>query len=252
MKKIKVPPIIAILFFLGSCTSTDTEALAADVKLNIIDYLRSDGDFNTEVKSLTLTKVSENKYNGILTTNEYGSLYAYEVVVTTNGDIFSWQILDKTTSSERVEEMTYEEAVEDYYEEDAEMDWEEDYTSSSVSESQSYCNLSANSFFEFLTSNNFTLNGNGSVRFSRRYDFARDHYVEGDITISGSGTSLKGKYEVMNGSMIYISDLSVVSGYFDASNNEGSSGAASVDCNGNLSGTLSQGYNATELRILLK
>lgn len=264
MKKIIPFTMLLLIVSLLSCNSSKTDTLITEVKNDIISSLREEGDYDTQIESLTLSEKSTGNYVGILTTREGGDLFSYEITVNLYGDLFEWEIL-APSSNEDIEDSYTDENVEEVFEEAEEADSytseeaevysgnsEDYYDKNSATEVKNYCNLSANAFFEFLTSNNFTLNGSGSVKFSRRYDYSREQYVEGDITISGSGTSLIGKYEVMNGSMIYISDLSVISGYFDASNNEGSSGAASVDCNGNLLGTLSEGYNSTDLRILLK
>lgn len=107
-----------------------------------------------------------------------------------------------------------------------------------VNEEKSPCNFDESEMYDFLTSNSFTLNGNGRVEF-----------YNNEIGIYGGRADLRGSFKIVN-STIKISNLQAVSGYFDASNNNGSNGSLYVNCDGNISGSLYSGGESISVNIL--
>jgi len=104
-----------------------------------------------------------------------------------------------------------------------------------------YCSLSRSETNNYITKNSpFTLGSSGRVSFSSN----------SQITLSGSGKTLYGTWNVSMGNVIRINNLKVVSGSFDASNNYGVSGSLSIDCNGDISGNLyDRNGNSTPLNL---
>jgi len=102
-----------------------------------------------------------------------------------------------------------------------------------------YCSLSASETFDYLTNQrSLTLNGNGSVQFTKRNDFSRNKWIENKFVVSSNGYRLEGDWKVIRGNTIKITNYKVISGNFDASNNSASVGLLTIGCNGNLSGVL--------------
>ncbi|MEC3906434.1 hypothetical protein VOI54_05355 [Tamlana sp. 2201CG12-4] len=102
-----------------------------------------------------------------------------------------------------------------------------------------YCSLSTNELLKQLTKErNYKLNGSGNVRFTDRFDHARDQWVESQIIITVNRKRLEGKWKLLVNNQISITDLMVTGGNFDASRNSRTRGMLVIDCNGNLKGML--------------
>ena len=116
-----------------------------------------------------------------------------------------------------------------------------------------FCDLSTADATAFLSSNYFYLGNNrsSSVSFSINYGSSNS----GKIHISGglgSSQRLMGTFSVSNNS-VSINNLSAVAGNFDASNNSGTNGRVSINCDGNLSGALyDRNGNSSNLSIIKK
>ena len=128
---------------------------------------------------------------------------------------------------------------------------EEKYSNQEVSQNESnqeknYCSLSLAETFTFLTDNSpFNLGSTGSVNFTKRFDYGRNAWVEGEINISGgmgSNSRLSGQYRVTNRNTIKVSGLKATGGRFDASRNGDTYGSFTINCNGNIEGYL-RDYN---------
>ena len=87
----------------------------------------------------------------------------------------------------------------------------------------------------YLTSNTFTLNGNGSVSFNKIGMGSKNN---GQVTIKGGRADLIGNYSVSTSGTIQITDLKAYDGYFDANNNNSTSGTFYLQSNGSITGSL--------------
>lgn len=105
-----------------------------------------------------------------------------------------------------------------------------------------YCSLTLAETFDYLTKNSpFNLGASGSVNFTKRWDYQRNSWVEGEINISGglgSNSRLSGKYQITNRNTIKVFELRVTRGMFDASRNEDTFGSFTINCDGNVRGYL--------------
>jgi hypothetical protein len=102
-----------------------------------------------------------------------------------------------------------------------------------------YCSLPSNELIKQLTKErNYTLNGNGNVRFTDRFDQARDQWAESQIIITGNGKRLEGNWKLLANNQISITNLMATGGNFDASRNSKTRGLLVIDCNGSLKGML--------------
>lgn len=205
------PYIIILALIFASC-NLNNNSLEREVRKSMQQTFNSE-QMDIKVHDFKLVKISDGYYEGVLWTNESGDIYIYdvEVVVHKNG-AFEWEILGDGNV-------------------------EDDYEGSNSKESYSYSNDNKNSsaaptLKEHLTQNYFSVNGNGSVTFS-----FNSYSEDGSIHIKGNGKALVGKCSV-SGNTIYINGLVAVSGAFDASNNNGSSGVFYLDNNGSLTGSL--------------
>jgi len=115
----------------------------------------------------------------------------------------------------------------------------------------SYCSLSSTETYDYLiNTRSFTLNGNGSVRFTKRYDYGRDKWTSDKMIISSGNYRLEGTWQVKGGNTITIRNYKVISGSFDASNNRPANGLLTIGCNGNLNGVLrDRNGNMIDIRI---
>jgi len=127
---------------------------------------------------------------------------------------------------------------------------------SEIFEETNYCNLSNGDFFTYLTKNDFNLEGNGSVRFEKTFDYGSNKWKEGAFTISGAldGVNhvLKGGYTITGSNTLYVENVRVVTGYFDGANNNGSNGIFTLTCEGTLKGSLSDGNNIRNYTVYRK
>lgn len=168
--------------------------------------------------TVTLRKVGANSFSGTLVNREDGQKVQYDISVNTNGNLFEWEL---TSDGESIGG---------------------DYSSVSTpvtSSTVSPCEMNYSELQEFITDNNFSLNGNGRVVFDRN----------NNVYVYGGRADLRGTYRATKGS-VRISSLQAVSGYFDASNNSGSSGSFSVDCNGDMTGNLYSGGEYRSVSII--
>ncbi|WP_111308858.1 hypothetical protein [Confluentibacter sediminis] len=102
-----------------------------------------------------------------------------------------------------------------------------------------YCSLPSNELIKQLTKErSYTLNGNGSVRFTDRFDHARNQWAESQIIITGNGKRLEGDWKLLANNHISITNLMATSGNVDASRNSRTRGLLVIDCNGNIKGML--------------
>ncbi|GAB1857345.1 hypothetical protein MHTCC0001_21810 [Flavobacteriaceae bacterium MHTCC 0001] len=125
-------------------------------------------------------------------------------------------------------------------------------TNNNTSKTGNYCSLSSLETYNYLLdTRSFTLNGNGSVRFTKRFDHGRDKWVEDKFIISSGTYRLEGLWQVKRGNLITIKNFRVISGSFDASNNSTSRGMLTIGCNGNLEGIL-RDRNGNTIDILIK
>ena len=215
MKRTSVLLLTIISFFLIACgTAVSTSSLEQDVLQSVKETVQIENYGVTPV-SVTLRKVGSNTFSGTLLNNEDGQEVEYDIEVNTKGNLFEWEL---TSDGEAIGS---------------------DYSSVSSSTSTSLCDMNSSELDEFLTDNNFSLNGNGRVVFDRN----------NNVYIYGGRADLRGTYRTSSGS-VRISSLQAVSGYFDASNNNGSSGSFSVDCNGNMNGNLYSGGEYRSVSIV--
>lgn len=115
-----------------------------------------------------------------------------------------------------------------------------------------YCSLSSLETYNYLIdTRSFTLNGKGSVRFTKRFDHGRDKWVEDKFIISSGAYRLEGNWQVKRGGIISIRNYKVINGNFDASNNSSANGILEIQCNGNLSGVL-RDRNGNPIDIYIK
>ncbi|REE25655.1 hypothetical protein DFQ09_102246 [Winogradskyella pacifica] len=115
-----------------------------------------------------------------------------------------------------------------------------------------YCSLTMLQTFDYLNNNSpFNLGSSGSVNFTKRFDYERNSWVEGEINISGglgSNSRLSGKYTITSGNILKISGLSATGGSFDASRNGDSFGSFKINCSGDLEGYL-RDYNGNTKNV---
>ena len=120
---------------------------------------------------------------------------------------------------------------------------------------KNYCSLTLAETFTFLTDNSpFNLGSTGSVNFTKRFDYGRNAWVEGEINISGgmgSNSRLSGQYRVTNRNTLKVSGLKATGGRFDASRNGDTYGSFTINCDGNIEGYL-RDYKGNSRDILIK
>lgn len=115
-----------------------------------------------------------------------------------------------------------------------------------------YCSLSSLETYDYLIdTRSFTLNGHGSVRFTKRFDHGRDKWTEDNIIITSGTYRLEGSWQVKRGGIITIRDYKIIGGNFDASNNSPAHGLLTIECNGNLEGVL-RDRNGNTIDVLIK
>lgn len=209
----KIKKILLYSFFgifLVILTSCSIQATDEDIKKNIQSSF--DSNFPGEdirVLSFITTPIGGNNYSGILRTNENGELFEYHVDVLINGLMFEWEIIDDGQSPA------------------TDMPVSPGGLQNTSKEKEESHDLKS-----YLRKNTFTINGNGNVSFN-----FNSMSNQGQIQISGNGNTLLGKCSLME-SGFYIDDLVVVSGNFDASNNNGSFGNFIINPDGSFNGVL--------------
>ena len=115
-----------------------------------------------------------------------------------------------------------------------------------------YCTLSSGETYDYLiNTRSFTLNGHGTVMFSKRFDHSRDKWIEDKMSISSGTYRLEGTWKVIRGNVVSISNYKVINGNFDASNNSPASGMLKIQCSGDLYGALKDG-NGNSIDINIK
>lgn len=214
MKIIPVLLLSIVCFFLTACgTTINTYSLESDVLQSVKETaeIKYDGVIPL---SVSLKKVGSNIFTGTLINDEDGRKVQYDIKVNTNGNLFEWEL---TSDGEDINH-------------------ENNPVSSSVT---SPCDMNSSELDDFLTKNSFSVNGNGSVVFDRN----------NNVYIRGGRADLRGTYSTSSGN-VKISNLQAVSGYFDPSNNNGSSGRFSIDCNGNMNGNLYSGGKSRSVLII--
>ena len=237
MKKkvyIYIHPFIAgaILLFFSSCSSNIK--LEAEIIRSMNLSNQENGLTGIEIESLSLIPQGQNSYTGTLYTLEDGANWEYNVEVYTEGEMFEWKIIDNGNSVSNYEE-SYNES---------------DYSSQSSSSNK--CNLTSNEFFDYLVNTSFNINGNGNVIFSKRFDYMANSWVEGEFTISGNGSRVRGSYSILGSNQVYIDNVIAISGNYDASNNTDSYGYFELNCDGDLKGSLSDGNNRNNYTFYAK
>lgn len=239
MKNVYPFILLLVCLILNSCNSSTNKS---SLENQVIESMRASnveqGLTGVTIQRLDLNKENDNFYIGRLYTLEDGNQLYYDVEVEVMNDVFEWRVLtlgDLVDSSVDSRPFTEE---------------EKSYTDEVVQ--KDYCDLSQQKMFEYLTSTNFNINGNGSVNFSKSYDYASKQWTEGVVTISGGGQGVSGKYSISGINSIYLKDVIATSGSYDASNNNGSSGLFILNCDGSMTGTLSDGNNYREYTFFPK
>jgi len=82
-----------MLFFATSC-SLSTNELAEEVKINMQEAWKKEGESGIKIESFLLTYKGGNEYSGILETNEEGEKSKYSVNVVYDGKNFTWKIVE--------------------------------------------------------------------------------------------------------------------------------------------------------------
>lgn len=116
---------------------------------------------------------------------------------------------------------------------------------------KTYCNLPSSETIKYLTTSNFTLNGNGYVKFDTKYNLSTGAKQPSRFIVSGGRYRLEGDWYLSTNGRIAITDYRVISGSFDASNNSKSRGSLNIECNGNLKGILVD-YNGNNTDLFIK
>ncbi|OIQ21197.1 hypothetical protein [Lacinutrix sp. MedPE-SW] len=127
----------------------------------------------------------------------------------------------------------------------------ENYNTQNNRNNKTYCNLPSSETIKYLTTSNFTLNGNGYVKFDTKYNLSTGAKQPSRFIVSGGGYRLEGDWYLSTNGRIAIADYRVVSGSFDASNNSKSRGSLNIECNGNLKGILVD-YNGNNTDLFIK
>lgn len=107
-----------------------------------------------------------------------------------------------------------------------------------------YCNMLSNEVFDYLTgTNSFYLGDRGSVSFLKRFNYESESWVEGNVVINGGigSNRLEGTWRILGNNQIFLDEIIVTGGMFDASRNKGSYGTLKINCDGDLSGFLTDG-----------
>jgi|TARA_B110000261_G_C13075717_1_gene353928 hypothetical protein len=214
MKRTSVLLLTINCFFLIGCGNTvNTSSLEREVLQSVKETTAIEYDGVTPL-SVSLKRMGSNLFTGILVNDEDGRKVQYDIKVNTNGNLFEWEL------SSDGEDINHEHNI----------------VNSFVT---SPCDMNSSELDEFLTKNSFSVNGNGRVVFDRN----------NNVYINGGRADLRGTYSTSSGN-VRISNLQAVSGYFDPSNNNGSSGRFSVDCNGNMNGNLYSGGQSRSVLII--
>lgn len=107
------------------------------------------------------------------------------------------------------------------------------FSSSNSEEQSSSESKKSGSLYEHLSSNEFSLNGNGHVHFS----FAFGSDTKGRLSVRGGTERVEGDFKI-RGNSVYVSDLVAVAGNYDPNRNSGASGVLYLKSDGSLSGRL--------------
>lgn len=216
-----------VFFALISCSNIVTER---DVLRDISANIRQNyNDSDMKAVSFEMEHISGNNYTGVLQTIEEGAVYYYDVDVVIEGGMFMWEIKDNGSSDENTFDSFYD------INDTESLEYEEPKEPVSID------------LKEYLRKTQFTLSGNGTVTFT-----FNSYSDDGSVFIGGNGSTLNGKCSV-NSNLLYIEELRVTTGYFDATNNSGSSGVFFLLEDGSLKGSLNdRNGNKQELNILPK
>ena len=84
--------IITCALLLGGCKMSTTQ-LTEEVRGHMVETWRGQG-LNIKINSLMLVHEQENKYSGILETNEDGEEFTYDVEVIYDGETFTWELME--------------------------------------------------------------------------------------------------------------------------------------------------------------
>ena len=116
-------------------------------------------------------------------------------------------------------------------------------------DSANYCNLDQSEALKYLAKQSFSVNGK-SVSFSTRYDYQRQRYIPNEFIINGHGSRILGSWKMYSGTSISLSNVKQVSGNFDPTNNRPLNGFLSLQCNGNLTGSIGNGSKQIQFNII--
>lgn len=131
-------------------------------------------------------------------------------------------------------------------------DHQQAISTNNTSNTNNFCSLSSLETYDYLiNTRSFTLNGHGSVRFTKRFDHGRDKWTEDKMIITSGTYRLEGTWQVKRGGIITIRNYKVIGGNFDASNNNPANGLLTIGCNGNLEGVL-RDRNGNTIDLLIK
>jgi hypothetical protein len=109
-------------------------------------------------------------------------------------------------------------------------------------ESKQYCSLTLDETFNYLyESSPFKLGNSGRVNFSKRFSYENDRWVENKITITGGNglSRLEGEWQLIGENKIRVKNLIATNGLFDASRNNATNGILIINCDGDITGVLS-------------
>lgn len=112
-----------------------------------------------------------------------------------------------------------------------------------------YCNLSQSEALKYIAKQSFSVNGR-SVSFSTRYDYQRQKYIPNEFIINGHGSRILGSWKMYSSTSISLLNVKQVGGSFDPTNNRPLNGFLSLQCNGNLTGSIGNGSKQTQLNII--
>ncbi len=112
-----------------------------------------------------------------------------------------------------------------------------------------YCNLSQAEALKYIAKQSFSINGK-SVSFSTRYDYQRQQYIPNEFIINGHGSRILGQWKMYSSTSISLLNVKQVGGSFDPTNNRPLNGFLSLQCNGNLTGSIGNGSKQIQFNII--
>lgn len=223
--------LVTIMLMTTSCT--EKPLVVKNEKLRLENHFE---------KVLSYGKENPNDYESL--ENRYFNLQKH---ISHYSDLLTENNITDGYSNSSKEKVT--ERIQFYADKKNEKKQQENALKSNSINNGNYCNLSQAEALKYIARQSFSVNGK-SVSFSTSYDFQREEHIPSEFILNGNTSRFLGRWKMYSNTSIYLFDLIQVSGSFDPTNNKSVSGYLTLQCNGNLIGSVGRGNKQQQLNII--